>query len=154
MNISEAASDLMEKLAELYVQKGFPNHRAWGFSPPSEEDVPYRELAAAGYLTRLGRSWALSDAGQRWVMRNRPDLIGNAEMSDDADDFMEKVIAAYVAAGFPNHRVWGFSRGDDGIVFNELRALGIIEMIGARGSSWRLTAGGQRWVMQHRDDVA
>lgn len=150
MNVSDAASDLMDVLAQQYVEADFPNHRAWGFSP-SSDDTAYRELIAAGYLTRLGRSYALSDSGQRWVMRNRPDLLGNDQMSDAADEYMERLAAAYVEAKFPNHRVWGFSQGQEGVPLNELRALGLIEMMGARGSAWRLTDSGQRWVMENRE---
>jgi hypothetical protein len=39
---------------------------------------------------------------------------------------------AYVEAKFPNHHVWSFDKGREGTPFNELRALGLIELMGTR----------------------
>jgi hypothetical protein len=72
------------------------------------------------------------------------------QMSDGARQLMLWLTQQYVAADFPNHRVWNFSPSPNDTTFPELRALGLVQQMGARGSPFRLTDAGQRWVMEHR----
>lgn len=64
---------------------------------------------------------------------------------------MRKLAEAYVKHGFPNHKVWNFDTGAEGGVHAELRALGLLKMIGTKGSAWVLTDAGQEWIMENRD---
>jgi hypothetical protein len=72
------------------------------------------------------------------------------QMSDAAQQVMLWLTQHYVAATFPDHKVWTFSPPANDTVFPELRALGLVEQIGARGSAFRLTDAGQHWVMANR----
>jgi hypothetical protein len=73
------------------------------------------------------------------------------QMSEGARQLMLWLTQQYVAAGFPNHKVWNFSPAANDTVFPELRALGLVQQMGTRGSPFRLTDAGQRWVMENRD---
>lgn len=75
-------------------------------------------------------------------------------MSEAAQQVMLWLTQHYVAATFPNHKVWTFSPPANDTVFPELRALGLVEQIGARGSAFRLTDAGQHWVMANRPGQA
>lgn len=75
-------------------------------------------------------------------------------MSEGARDVMLWLTQHYVAAAFPNHKVWTFSPPASDTVFPEMRALGLVEQIGARGSPFRLTDAGQHWVMANRPGTA
>jgi hypothetical protein len=74
------------------------------------------------------------------------------QMSESARHLMLWLTQQYVAAGFPNHKVWNFSPASNDTVFPELRALGLVQQMGMRGSPFRLTDAGQRWVMANRDE--
>lgn len=71
-------------------------------------------------------------------------------MSPEAADYMSKLGALYVAHRFPNHKVWNFDTGADDMVHSELRALGLLKIMGLTGGPWVLTDAGQRWVLQNR----
>jgi hypothetical protein len=72
----------------------------------------------------------------------------------EAEEILAYLVSEYVKASFPNHKVWTFTFPPSGErVTNELRALGLIETMGARGrdgTECRLTDIGQRWIMSHR----
>jgi hypothetical protein len=73
-------------------------------------------------------------------------------LSQEANDYLDVLAEAYVKAGFPNHKVWKFDKGKNGTLHNQLRAHGIIEMMGTRGASWRLTDRGHRLVLALSND--
>jgi len=75
-------------------------------------------------------------------------------MSADATDYMKKLGKLYVDAGFPNHKVWTFDKGANDAVHSELRALGLLKIMGLTGGPWVLTDEGQSWIMNNRDDLA
>jgi hypothetical protein len=72
------------------------------------------------------------------------------KMSSEAKKVMLLLTQQYVAGGFPNHKVWNFSPPESDTVFPELRALELVEQMGARGSPFRLTNAGKQWVMDNR----
>jgi hypothetical protein len=75
MALSEDARDMLNGIRELYVQKHFPNHKAWWFSHGPDQVNTFAELRAHGYIrqTSLGRPteahWMLTDFGQRAILR-------------------------------------------------------------------------------------
>jgi hypothetical protein len=73
------------------------------------------------------------------------------QMSKGARQVMLRLTQQYVAAGFPNHKVWNFSPDVNDTAFSEMRALGLVQQIATGGSPFRLTDMGQRWVMDNRD---
>lgn len=76
------------------------------------------------------------------------------KMSSEALEVMKWLANQYVAANFPNHRVWNFSPPAHDKVFPELKALALVEQMGARGSPFRLTNSGHQWVMANREVAA
>ncbi|HKY34504.1 MAG TPA: nucleotide-binding protein [Polyangiaceae bacterium] len=64
---------------------------------------------------------------------------------------MKWLANQYVAANFPNHKVWNFSPPANDKVFPELKALALVEQMGTRGSPFRLTNMGHQWVMANRE---
>jgi hypothetical protein len=71
---SEGAANLMRRLAEDYVERGFPDYKGWRFNPNSQNDPVFCELRALGFLYfcgPLGGPWRLTQEGVDWIMRNR-----------------------------------------------------------------------------------
>ncbi len=71
---SDGAAELMTRLAESYVAAGYPQFNLWTFTPQDQHDPVFGELRALGLLYfggPRGGPWRLTEAGLRWVMRNR-----------------------------------------------------------------------------------
>ncbi|WP_375766889.1 hypothetical protein NR798_35120 [Archangium gephyra] len=65
--MSRQAEESLAELKELYVEKGFPNHMAWWFTPRPGQEAAFQELRARGYITLTGAGrerWQLTDYGQ------------------------------------------------------------------------------------------
>jgi hypothetical protein len=65
--MSRQAEESLAGLKELYVEKGFPNHRVWWFTPNPGQEAAFQELCARGYITPTGaggKRWLLTDYGQ------------------------------------------------------------------------------------------
>lgn len=71
-------------------------------------------------------------------------------MTDDANEMLQHLKEEYIKADYPSWQVWNFTPHPDTMrIFNELRAYGLIEQIGARNSPWRFTEKGLDFIM-HR----
>ncbi len=65
--MSRQAEESLAGLKGLYVEKGFPNHNVWWFSPNPGQEAAFQELRARGYITPMGAGrerWLLTDYGQ------------------------------------------------------------------------------------------
>lgn len=138
-----------------------------------------RALGLMKLMGTRGAPWVLTDRGQQWVMANRPwdeqeTLVNSSGQTGGvtaeqvvvvqappsrnplqratpaALEYLKAVAAAYVERAFPNHKCWWFDPGGEGVVHNELRALGMIKLMGTKGAPWCLTDAGHAWVMANR----
>lgn len=76
--LSDSATEVMRHLSTEYVKAGYPNFKAWNFTPENQDDPTMGELRALGLLRFAGPRggpWYLTEAGLDWVMcnRTRPD---------------------------------------------------------------------------------
>jgi hypothetical protein len=140
MYISDEASGVLAGLAETYVRE-FPNYRAWSFAFGPDATKGVNELVALGLLERWAGKLRLTGSGQRWIMDHRPDLEDEDDQwSDEVDTLRDTLTAEYEEAGFPSYQTWWFHRGNEGRVYSELTALGLIEHHGTRGGAGGLRA--------------
>jgi hypothetical protein len=70
-------------------------------------------------------------------------LNGGGLMSAKATEVWAQIGIKYVKAGYPNHRLWIFSPGqEDRAAFAELQARGHIRSMGLAEKFWRITDNG------------
>jgi hypothetical protein len=65
----------IKRIAAAYVAEGFPDHLVWEFQPLDGETA-FPELVALRLIVQVvdgGQKHRLTDAGQDWIMKNRPD---------------------------------------------------------------------------------
>ncbi len=74
-------------------------------------------------------------------------------MTDDAQEMLQHLKEEYVKAEYPSWQIWEFTPQPQTMkTFNQLRALGLVEQIGAYGSPWRLTEQGQDLIMRQLEE--
>lgn len=92
----------------------------------------------------------LSFSPQRGVVAPTPkhaSLKGMIHMSPAATEYMTSIGKLYIEHGCQNHKVWNFDTGKSGAPYDELYGIGMLKMMGTKGSPWTLTDKGQQWVM-------
>lgn len=75
IRLSDEAADQMRWLRDQYIKANYPNHKVWMFTPKDQDDPVYGELRALGLVYfggPYGGPWRLTEAGVKWIMRNRP----------------------------------------------------------------------------------
>ena len=157
-SMSEPARSAMNRLVTEYVKASFPNHRVWIFSFPIRDPIA-GEIRALGFIEYFGtrrpdghQGYRLTDAGQRWVMRNRPEMQSAADsvsverlpgISPPAHALLQKVLREYRKAGSPPlHMIaWDADSEEEAAAFVELHGADLMEQ--HTMSKWRLTQAGR-----------
>jgi hypothetical protein len=75
-------------------------------------------------------------------------------MSEGALEIMKDLAKAYVAGGYPNHRIWPFSVAQErDPIYNELVARRYIERHGAGTQNFILSQKGVDWIVEYTDSA-
>src|SRR5215217_5993717 len=138
--MTEAGSVAIDWLAEGFVSENFPIGDDWTFRFPAAHAAAANELVARGLVRRAPRGLSLTATGRAYIMSHRPDLVGGAAWSDEADDLRDALSAKLKEAGFPDYRTLPLGELSPPLR-GELWNLGFIERVTLRGG-WRLTAQG------------
>ena len=84
----------------------------------------------------------MDNVRDKWINRMM------AVVDNEVHDELTKIAKMYVNAQYPKRTSFGVtSLMEQTILFNRMRALGLLEEIEA-GRTWRLTPSGHEWVMQ------
>lgn len=72
------------------------------------------------------------------------------KLSSDALEYMQGVAKECADHEYRNMKAMMFDRGKSAPVHNELAALGLLKLMGTKGSAWVRTDAGAEWIMENR----